>query len=117
LRTRPACETRSFWVSGLSGRRVVVEGWAFTLASVAAHGAGELGFSQQPPPDPVRYALNERVFQTPTEGDLRQLRETYGARWLFADTRAGPVSAAGLAGLTTARYVDGPVTIYELPAH
>ena len=116
IRTRPACESRAFWVSGLSGRSVVVEGWAFVPASVRYHGFGGLGYSQQPPPDLKRYALNERVFRAPTAEDLRTLRERYGVRWLFADTRAGPVATSALADLTTVRYVDGPVTVYELPA-
>ena len=115
LLTRPNCESRAFWVSGLSGRQVVIEGWAFVPASVELHGSGGLGYSQQPPPDWTRYALNERVFADPTPEDLRRLRLVYGARWLFADTRAGTVSPA-LAALTTARYTDGSVTIYELPA-
>jgi hypothetical protein len=114
LLTRPNCESRAFWVSGLSGRRIVVEGWAFVPASIKFHGTAGFGYSQQPPPDWARFALNERVFADPTEEDLRRLREEYGVRWLFADTRAGPVSST-LAAHATMRYADAPVTIYELP--
>ncbi|GAA1797173.1 hypothetical protein GCM10009682_18540 [Luedemannella flava] len=108
------CEASGFWVTGLGGRRAVVESWAYTTRAVAAHGVDGYQYSRQPAPDPERYALNERVFATGTATDVAELRQRYGVRWLFADTRAAPVSPA-LATVATVRYTDDTVTIYELP--
>jgi hypothetical protein len=112
-RHRP-CDARAFWVAGLGGRRTVVESWAYSDATVAANGVGGLKYVLQPPPDPVRFAVNERVFVAADPADLRYLREEYGVTWLVADRRAGPVSPA-LDRLTVPRYSSGPVTVYELP--
>ena len=114
VRTRPTCDSRAFWVTALTGRRALVESWGYHPESQRANGRWGLSYLRQTPPDLVRFALNERVFTEPSAADIQTLRDRYGVRWLFADTRAGPVSSH-LAGLTTARYVDGPVTIYELP--
>jgi hypothetical protein len=107
------CDARAFWVAGLGGRRTVVESWAYSDETVAANGAGGLKYVLQPPPDPDRYALNQRVFTTGDPADLARLREAYRVTWLFADRRAGAVSPA-LAGLARVRYSAGPVTVYEL---
>ena len=107
------CDARAFWVAGLGGRRTLVESWAYSDATVAANGAGGLKYVLQPPPDPAKFALNQRAFTTADPADLNQLRETYGVRWLLADRRAGAVSPE-LARLANARYSAGPVTIFEL---
>ncbi|GAA2185385.1 hypothetical protein GCM10009848_14860 [Micromonospora lupini] len=113
-RTTPHCDARAFWVTGLGGHRAVVESWGYTDAALAAHGRYGLGYARQDPPDAELFALNERVFTTPSGADLDRLRREYGVRWLFADTRAGRVSPA-LAELAPIRLVSGPVIIYELP--
>ncbi|MEV6812690.1 hypothetical protein AB0M52_11240, partial [Micromonospora sp. NPDC051296] len=113
VQTTPHCDARAFWVTGLGGRRAVVESWGYTDAALAAHGRDGYRYPQQPPPDAAQFALNERAFTAPTRADLDQLRDAYGVRWLFADTRAGAVSPE-LARLAPVRYTAGPVTIHEL---
>ncbi|WP_330439460.1 hypothetical protein OHB44_01875 [Micromonospora sp. NBC_00821] len=113
VQTTAHCDARAYWVTGLGGHRTVVESWGYTDAALAANGRRGLGYVRQDPPDPARFALNERVFQAPTAADLDQLRVDYRVRWLFADTRAGEVSPA-LAGLAEVRLVSGSVTVYEL---
>ncbi len=113
VRNTPHCDARAFWVTGLSGRRAVVESWGYTDATLAAHGQDGYRYPQQPAPDPALFALNERVFTTPTPADLDRLRDAYGVRWLLADTHAGTVSP-DLARLAPVRYTAGPVTIHEL---
>ncbi len=108
------CTNRSFWVSALTERAVVLEGWAYQPATMAEHGTDGLPYYMQPAPDPDRLRLNDAAFATPTAEDLATLRDRYGARWLYADTRAGPVSPT-LARLATVRYQAGTVTIHELP--
>jgi len=112
-RYRP-CDARAFWVAGLSGRRTLVESWAYSDATVAANGVDNLKYVLQPPPDPEKYALNQRTFTDASPADVETLRRTHGVKWLFADTRAGKVSPQ-LARLAPVRYRSGPVTIYELP--
>jgi hypothetical protein len=112
--TKRGCDSRAFWVTGFGGRRAVIEGWGYTDEAVAAHGTNRLGYQVQPPADLERFELNERVFDSPTEEDLRTLRDRYGVRWLLADTDAGKVSPR-LVRFARPRMADGPVTIYELP--
>jgi hypothetical protein len=112
--TFPGCDARAFWVTGLGGRRAVVESWGYSDKTVAAHGVNERSYPLQPAPDRRAFVLNERVFKVPAAADLAQLRRRYGVRWLFADTRAGAVSP-DLAALAPVRYTAGSVTIHELP--
>jgi hypothetical protein len=44
---------------------------------------------------------------------LRRLRDEYGVRWLYADTRNGPVAPA-LDQLAVRRHSVGKVRIYDL---
>jgi hypothetical protein len=111
-RYRP-CDARAFWVAGLGGRRTLVESWAYSDTTVAANGVGGLKYVLQPPPDPQKYALNQRAFTDADPADLERLRQAYRVTWLFADRRAGVVSPE-LARLARVRYSAGPVTVYEL---
>ncbi|GAA2619417.1 hypothetical protein [Paractinoplanes durhamensis] len=103
------CDSRAFWVAALTGRRTLIESWGYTDAAVAADGDGGLRYYRQPPPDPARYALNQRVFELGAAADLAELRDRYHVRWLLADVRSGPVGLAAAPVFTA-----GPVTIYEL---
>jgi hypothetical protein len=107
------CNARAFWVAALGGRRTLVESWAYSDSTVAANGVNGLKYFYQPAPDPEVFALNERVFQQADPADVARLRDEYGVRWLFADSRPGEVSPR-LAELATIRHQRGPVTIYEL---
>jgi hypothetical protein len=107
------CDARAFWVAGLGGRRTVLESWGYTDEALAANNVNGLKYALQPWPDQERYQLNERVFRQGAPLDLAQIKREYAARWLFADTKAGPVSPA-LAKNATLRYSDGTVQIYEL---
>ncbi|NUR27714.1 MAG: hypothetical protein HOV83_18030, partial [Catenulispora sp.] len=46
---------------------------------------------------------------------VAQLQQKYGARWLYADDRAGTISP-DLTRYAQVRYHEGTVTIYELTA-
>lgn len=107
------CDARAFWVAGLGGHRTLVESWGYSDEAVAANGVDGRTYMQQPAPDQQEFQLNERVFSTGAAADVTALRDTYGVRWLFADTRAGAVSPE-LAKQATVRYTAGSVTVYEL---
>ncbi|GAA2596459.1 hypothetical protein GCM10010435_89580 [Winogradskya consettensis] len=111
-RAKP-CDARAFWVAGLGGRRTLVESWGYSDATVAANGVNGIKYPLQPAPDPALFALNERVFTVADVADVRALREAYGVKWLFADSRAGTVSPQ-LAMQAKVAYTAGSVTIYEL---
>jgi len=101
---RPHCLSLAFWVSGLGGRRTVLEGWGYTGAATSA---------SAPSPFPARLAVNDAVFTNPNAQDINQIRQRYGANWLVADTSAGPVSPQ-IAWFARPRFTSGEITIYEL---
>lgn len=74
-----ACDSRHFWVSALTERRVLVEGWAYP----EGFRPGQTRTS--PFWDQERYAENEAVFTDPTQEAVDLLAEKYGVRWLFVD--------------------------------
>jgi hypothetical protein len=103
-RQRPSCPSIAFWVSGLGGRRTVLEGWGYSseAKSVTA-----------PTPFPERRAVNDAVFTDPSVRTIDRLRQLYGASWLVADKSAGPVSSK-LVRFAVPRFSSGAVTVYEL---
>ncbi len=101
---RPGCPSIAFWVSGLGGRRTVLEGWGYASAAK--------GWSA-PSPFPERLAVNDAVFTDPGVKTIARLRHRYGASWLVADTSAGRVSSE-LARFAAPRFRSGEVTVYEL---
>jgi hypothetical protein len=101
---QPRCLSLAFWVSGLGGRRTVLEGWGYSSAARDW---------RAPTPFPERLAVNDAVFTGPSVSTIDRLRRSYGATWLVADSTAGPVSPE-LARLADARFVSGPVTVYQL---
>lgn len=111
-RSTPACEANAFWLSGLSERRVLVEGWAYTDQAMAANGVNGLLFSQQPFFDQELFALNEAAFYRPSAATMVSLHDR-GVRWLFADTHAGAVSP-DLASFATPVLQTSDVVVYRL---
>jgi hypothetical protein len=103
--SRPGCLSYAFWVSGLGGRRTVLEGWGYLNADTKAGG---------PPPYPERLAANDNAFSHPGAATIDQLRRRYGTTWLVADTSAGPVPPE-LSRFATERFRSGEVTVYQLP--
>jgi hypothetical protein len=77
------CESRHFWVSALTERRTVVEGWAYPEGF-------RPGLTRTSPYwDQVRFTLNERVFTAPDAAVLEELVTTYRARWILVDRTQG----------------------------
>ena len=112
-RQPPGCDARGYLVSGLGGRRTLLEGWAYTQQALREHGRDGKRYSVQPSPWPDRAEFTAQVFADPTSDLLHRLRDEYGVRWIFADSLAGDVSPT-LAKLAPRRYHNGPLSIYEL---
>ncbi|GGK98004.1 hypothetical protein GCM10012284_35330 [Mangrovihabitans endophyticus] len=114
MRQSPLCDARAFWVAGLGGRRTLVESWGYADATVAAHGANDRSYPQQPAPYPSVALLNDCLFTTGDRAVLAELRQRFGVRWLFADSRADEVSPR-LARIAVPRFVSGTAVVYEVP--
>jgi hypothetical protein len=110
---KAGCDARGYLVSGLAGRRTVMEGWAYTQQALATDGVGGKRYMFQPSPWPDRVQLTLQILTAPTPELLGEARTQYGARWIFADQRDGPVSAK-LDELAVLRYQQGDIKIYEL---
>jgi len=98
-----SCDSRLWWISGLGGRRVLVEGWGYLPTAVA-------GF-----PDQALLRLNQAAFEHPTREAVQQLRDR-GVSWLVAQTVPGSKPSADLGRFARERYRKGPIVIYQLPA-
>ena len=107
------CDSRSYWVTAFTERRALVESWAYTEESLSQIGDFDFGFPFFPFDDPALLEENDQAFENPTAESLAALRDDHDVRWLFADTRAGPVSSR-LDDLATLRFSAGPVKVYEL---
>lgn len=111
--TAERCDARSFWVSGHTQRRVLVEGWGYTAQAHARHGEnGGISSRHVDFHDPALFALNEAAFYAPTEEGIKAMREA-GVTWLFADALAGPV-AENLGDFAQLVHTSGPVKIYHI---
>ncbi|MEV0595083.1 hypothetical protein [Nonomuraea cavernae] len=107
------CDSRTFWTSALSERRVLVEGWAYTAANMDRWRPGEVA-PHRAYWDLDRLRANDAVFQEPSPDAVRHLRERYGVRWLFVDeSRMKP--GARLWPFARLRFSSGEHSVYELP--
>ncbi len=113
VREKPPCNAIGFWVGGISGRRVVLEGWGYTPEAHAMHGVDGKHRNHQPPPWPDRYALSHAAIENPTPEVIEELKQRYGTDWLVAVRRAGPVSDL-LGDLAELTYENDDVAIYRI---
>jgi hypothetical protein len=111
-RDTPHCRINSAWLGGLSGRRMVLGDWTYTSASMSRYN-GTAQLDRMPTPWPERRRLSTQAVEHPTPQLLGRLRRDYGARWIFADTRATMVSPR-LKTLAALRYTSTHVRIYRL---
>ncbi|NUS72272.1 MAG: hypothetical protein HOQ05_02585 [Corynebacteriales bacterium] len=80
-------DTRVFYYSGLSERRVYLETWTYTDESLAmALEHMDKSHFAMGTPFPERTKLNDEAFSNPTPEGLRKLYDA-GVRYLVADTR------------------------------
>lgn len=94
---RRHCDNRSFWVTALTERRVVVEGWGYNAETNANFIEG-IPNAWLPVPFPRRLAINDAAFLEPSPETLNRLVETYGVSWLFVNKRH-PADVEDLAAL------------------
>ncbi|TYB58067.1 hypothetical protein FXF51_38085 [Nonomuraea sp. PA05] len=103
------CDSRHFWVSGFSERRVLVEGWAYAESTLSRARPFVRSYLAVPFADRARLAANEVVFVAPTAENVRTLGREYGVKWLF--TGINPV----LGKYARLRFRNGGSSVYQLP--
>jgi hypothetical protein len=113
-RRQPPCDARGYIVSGLAGRRTVLEGWAYTQQALGQQGVNGLSYHYQPSPWPDRAGMMNRLFTSPTRELVDFLRNRYGVRWIYADQLASYVAAESLGKLAVLRHSEPSVLIFEL---
>ena len=114
-RRQPPCDARGYIVSGIAGRRTLLEGWAYTQQALAMQGVNGLTYHFQPSPWQDRAAAIRQLFSEPTPQLIETLRIAYGVRWVYADLLAGPVATQKLGELAVLRHEEPSVLVYELP--
>lgn len=110
------CDNLTFWVSGYSERRVLVEGWGYTARNAemaAEHGKRTYG-NYLPFWDEKLLERNDRFIVSPTRASARALQRDHDVRWLIADPAFGPVSPE-LSKILKLRYRAGNAVVYEFP--
>lgn len=116
--TVPECDSRAFWVTGLSEHQAYVSSWAYTDQAQATatqplpRGVRRLYYARQPFWDQARLRRNDIAFRAPTPQRLDTLYRA-GVRVLFADSGAGPVSPH-LNQLTDRVFRRGAVSVFRL---
>nr|WP_184806768.1 hypothetical protein [Kribbella italica] len=109
---QPGCDARGWLISGIAGRRTLLEGWAYTEQALATNGVDGKPYRVQPSPWPDRAELTIQILAAPTAQLLEQARG-YGVRWIFADPSNGPTSPT-LDDFALLRYQAGDIRIYQL---
>ncbi|MDH2424123.1 hypothetical protein [Sphaerisporangium sp. TRM90804] len=105
------CDTQQVWVSALTERRVLVEGWAYTARNLDRWRPG-VRINRLPFWDADRLRANDAAFQAPSAGTVGLLRDRYGVRWLLADERRAPHPE--LARFATLRLRTGDYAVYRI---
>ncbi|MGZ5374324.1 MAG: hypothetical protein ACXWDK_08645 [Aeromicrobium sp.] len=105
--SNPECDSRHFWMSGLTERRFVVEGWAYTRFS---EGWGIPFWG-----DAEFLEANDAVFSQPSRKSLSEFLDDHPAEWLMVDLRL-PVDEAALAHIpgVDMRFQRGSFQVYAL---
>ena len=98
----PDCDSRQYWISGLAGRRVLIESWGYVPQ------AANVGYY-----DPALLALNQAAFTAPTVEVLSRLRGL-GVTWLVGERRPGAPVSDRLDSLADRRYTGGAITVWQL---
>lgn len=103
----PGCDARHFWMSGLTQRRFVLEGWAYTARSNLWTDPfwGDHDFLRK----------NDALFTSPSQLRLSAFLEDHPARWMLVDLRQ-PVEIAELRGLRGVRqtFAEGDFAVLEI---
>ncbi|WP_194244137.1 hypothetical protein [Nonomuraea phyllanthi] len=79
----PGCDSRHYWVAGLTERRVLVEGWAYAESTLSRAELFVSPYLRVPFADQARLAANDATFRAPSARNVQHLAQKYGVKWLF----------------------------------
>ena len=108
----PNCDSRAFFVGGLTERQMYLESWGYIDSVRKLYGSIELPSVKADYTDQAVYRLNEAAFSAPSASTLAELKSK-GVDYLYADNHRGPISSA-LRGLADEVYRNADVTVYRL---
>lgn len=97
------CNSHQWWISGLGGRRVLVEGWSYLPQS-----ANRLPFF-----DPDLLRRNQAAYSAATPADLAWMK-AQGVQYMVAMEQGGGPVSPRLFDETTTVFQDGPIRIVRL---
>ncbi|MEU7741539.1 hypothetical protein [Nonomuraea sp. NPDC049158] len=104
------CDSRHFWVSAYSERRVLVEGWAYAQSTMSRSEPFGISYLALPFADQARLAANDAMFRQPSAENVARLVREYGVKWAFTE------NDTALDGFATLRFRSGQCSVYELGA-
>ncbi|MEU8145254.1 hypothetical protein [Nonomuraea sp. NPDC048901] len=104
------CDSRHFWVSAYSERRVLVEGWAYAQSTMSRSEPFGTSYLALPFADQARLAANDAVFRQPSAENVARLVREYGVKWAFTE------NGVALDSFATLRFRSGQCSVYELRA-
>ncbi|MET8004875.1 hypothetical protein [Nonomuraea glycinis] len=105
----PYCDSRHYWVSAYSERRVLVEGWAYAESTLSRAPLTDESYLSLGFADPVRLAANDSVFLAPSATNIARLIRAYDVEWLLVDGKAPP-----LGQFARLRFRSGACSVYQL---
>ncbi|QNE20286.1 hypothetical protein F1D05_23195 [Kribbella qitaiheensis] len=113
---RALCDSRAFWLAGWSERRVLLEGWGYTVRSNAADSEEAKAGRYWAAPfwDAQLKAENDAVFTDPSPATADVLKQKYGVGFLFVDKRFGAVDEKRMKLIATSLYERADVQVWQL---
>ncbi|MEV0231198.1 hypothetical protein [Nonomuraea sp. NPDC050786] len=106
------CDSRAYWTTALTERRVLVEGWGYAARNTDGWRPGK-AVAGRPFWDQERIRANDAVFERPSAQALRTLHDRYGVAWLFVDERR-MAPGSSLSSFATLRFRSGDFGVYQV---
>jgi len=109
---RSRCDARAFWLAGYTERRILLEGWAYTVqANLAKKRDGAI---YGPFWDAELEARNDGIFLDPNPNSAAILKDRYGVDLLFIDKRFRKVDEDKMNQVATRIYDLGEAQVWRL---
>ena len=94
------CDNRHFWMAALTERRIVLEGWGYTVQAARGRTAAEYQFTDPFWGDPSFLVENDALFTDPSRVALDSFLAEHPAEWVLVD-RSLPVKFDRMVALGT----------------
>ncbi|MDR7278650.1 hypothetical protein [Catenuloplanes atrovinosus] len=108
------CDNRTFWVSAYTERRVLLNGWGYTVTAHTEAARTGTVVNRVDFWDRSLINLNDAAFQMPSAVSVGRLAADHGVRWLLVDRRTS-TPPPELSRYAIPRFTSGLCDVYELP--